>query len=124
MGNTGFPKVLRELNFYASPSPLLDQTCENLDMIEALDGIYGLKDLPYKYPNHISRGILASKLVDINGEEKANYGTSLVKIPKSRQEASVSPFLLSLIVVPTSNTSIPGPPPRVTKDSPFLKSIF
>ncbi|KAL2497499.1 hypothetical protein Adt_23049 [Abeliophyllum distichum] len=76
--NAGFPKILEELNFYTSPSPLLDQNNENLDIIDTLDGIdglNGLKDLPYDYPSHISGGILASKLADINDEGEVNSGT-------------------------------------------------
>ncbi|KAL2505476.1 Uncharacterized protein Adt_21097 [Abeliophyllum distichum] len=52
-----------------------DQNNENLDIIDALDGIDGLngsKDLPCDYPSHISGGILASKLADINDEGESS----------------------------------------------------
>ncbi|KAL2533512.1 Uncharacterized protein Adt_06863 [Abeliophyllum distichum] len=71
-----------------------DQNNENLDIIDALDGIDGLngsKDLPCDYPSHISGGILASKLADINDEGEVNSGTSVVKIPENEQEAHVTP---------------------------------
>ncbi|KAL2531895.1 PMD domain-containing protein [Abeliophyllum distichum] len=135
--NTGFPKIPEELNFYTSPSPLLDQNNENLDIIDALDGIDGLngsKDLPYDYPSHISGGILASKLADINDEGEVNSGTSVVKIPENEQEAHVTPSSLSLIVVPTSNinnrgiapicSSMSGLPFGITEDSSLLKDVF
>ncbi|KAL2518213.1 PMD domain-containing protein [Abeliophyllum distichum] len=133
----GFPKIPEELNFYTSPSPLLDQNNENLDIIDALDGIDGLngsKDLPCDYPSHISGGILASKLADINDEGEVNSGTSVVKIPENEQEAPVTPSSLSLIVVPTSNinnrgitpicSSMSGLPFGITEDSSLLKDVF
>ncbi|KAL2487068.1 PMD domain-containing protein [Abeliophyllum distichum] len=135
--NAGFPKIPEELIFYTSPSPLLDQNNENLDIIDALDGIDGLngsKDLPCDYPSHISGGILASKLADINDEGEVNSGTSVVKIPENEQGAPVTPSSLSLIVVPTSNinnrgiapicSSMSGLPFGVTEDSSLLKDVF
>ncbi|KAL2454049.1 hypothetical protein Adt_48453 [Abeliophyllum distichum] len=135
--NAGFSKISEELNFYTSPSPLLDQNNENLDIIDALDGIDGLngsKDLPCDYPSHISGGILASKLADINDEGEVNSGTSVVKIPENEQEAHVTPSSLSLIVVPTSNinnrgiapicSSMSGLPLGITEDSSLLKDVF
>ncbi|KAL2457484.1 hypothetical protein Adt_46352 [Abeliophyllum distichum] len=140
LGNRGserFPKIPEELNFYISPSPLLDQNNENLDIIDALDGIDGVngsKDLPCDYPSHISGGILASKLADINDEGEVNSGTSVVKIPENEQGAPVTPSLLSLIVVPTSNinnrgiapicSSMSGLPFGVTEETSLLKDVF
>ncbi|KAL2542995.1 hypothetical protein Adt_03973 [Abeliophyllum distichum] len=74
-------------------------------MIDALNGIDGLnnsKDLPCDYPSHISSGILASKMVDVNDEKEVNSGTSIVKILENGQDALVTPCSLSLIVVLTS----------------------
>ncbi|KAL2470472.1 Uncharacterized protein Adt_38608 [Abeliophyllum distichum] len=135
--NAGFSKIPEELNFYTSPSPLLDENNENLDIIDALDGIDGLngsKDLSCDSPSHISGGILASKLADINDEGEVNYGTSVVKIPENEQEAPVTPSSLSLIVVPTSNinnrgiapicSSISGLPLGITEDFSLLKDVF
>ncbi|KAL2498652.1 putative RNA-directed DNA polymerase [Abeliophyllum distichum] len=135
--NAGFPKILEELNFYTSPSPLLDQNNENLDIIDALDGIDGLngsKDLLCDYPSHISGGILASKLADINDEGEVNSRTSVVKILENEQEAPVTPSSLSLIVVPTSNINnrelhkfallCLGLPFGITEDSYLLKDVF
>ncbi|KAL2470503.1 hypothetical protein Adt_38639 [Abeliophyllum distichum] len=71
-----------------------DQNNENLDIIDVLDGIdslNGSKDLPCDYPSHISGGILASKLADINDGGEVNSGTSVVKIPENEQEAHVTP---------------------------------
>ncbi|KAL2462061.1 Uncharacterized protein Adt_45481 [Abeliophyllum distichum] len=82
-----FPKISEELNFYTSPSPLLDQNNENLDMIDSLDGIDGFnssKDLPCDYPSHISGGILTFKLADSNDEEEVNSRTLVVKILENR----------------------------------------
>ncbi|KAL2465661.1 hypothetical protein Adt_41512 [Abeliophyllum distichum] len=114
-----------------------DQNNENLDMIDALDGIDGLngsKDLLWDYPGHISGGILASKLADINDEGEVNSGTSVVKILENGQEAPVTPSSLSLIVVPTSNinnfgivpicSSMSGLPLGITEDSSLLKDVF
>ncbi|KAL2498280.1 hypothetical protein Adt_23830 [Abeliophyllum distichum] len=130
----GFPKIPEELNFYTSPSPLLDQNNENHDIIDALDGIDGLnssKYLPCDYPSHISGGILTSKLAVVNDEEEVNSGTSVVKIPENEQEAHVNPSSLSLIVVPTSNinnrgialicSSTSGLPLGITEESSLLK---
>ncbi|KAL2498373.1 PMD domain-containing protein [Abeliophyllum distichum] len=135
--NAGFPKIPEELNFYTSPSPLLDQNNENLDIIDAVDGIDGLsgsKDLPCDYPSHISGGILASKLADINDEGEVNSGTSVVKIPENEQEAPVTPSSLSLIVVSSSIinnrgiapicSSMSGLPFGITEDSSLLKDVF
>ncbi|KAL2471144.1 Uncharacterized protein Adt_39280 [Abeliophyllum distichum] len=135
--NAGFPKISEELNFYTSPIPLLDQNNENLDMIDALDridGLNGSKDLPYDYPSHISDGILASKLADINDDGEVNSGTSVVKILENRQEAAVTPSSLSLIVVPTSNINNRRIAPicssmsrlllGITEDSSLLKDVF
>ncbi|KAL2486989.1 hypothetical protein Adt_31745 [Abeliophyllum distichum] len=83
-----------------------DQTGENLDMIDALDGIDGInssKDLSCDYPSHISSGILISKLADINDEREVNSETLVVKILENGQKLPVTPYSLSLIVVPTSN---------------------
>ncbi|KAL2525807.1 hypothetical protein Adt_10861 [Abeliophyllum distichum] len=115
----------------------MDETSENLDMIHALDGIDGLngsKDLLYNYPSHISGSILASKLADINYKREVNSGTSVLKILENRQEATVTPSSLSLIVVRTSNinnrgiapicSSMSGLPLGITEDSSFLKDIF
>ncbi|KAL2517690.1 hypothetical protein Adt_13937 [Abeliophyllum distichum] len=60
-----------------------DHNSENLNIIDALDGIDGLngsKELPCDYPRHISGGILVSKLADINDEREVNSETSVVKI--------------------------------------------
>ncbi|KAL2480604.1 hypothetical protein Adt_33570 [Abeliophyllum distichum] len=132
--NAGFLKIPEERNFYTSPSPLLDQNNENLDIIDVLDGLNSSKDLSCDYPNHISGGILASKFTDINDEEEVNSGTSVVKIPENEQEAPVIPSSLSLIVVFSSNinnrgiapicSSMSGLPFRITKDSSLLKDIF
>ncbi|KAL2471150.1 hypothetical protein Adt_39286 [Abeliophyllum distichum] len=114
-----------------------DRNNQNLDMIDALDGIDGLndpKDLPCDYPSHISSGILACMLIDINDEGEVNYGTSVVKILENGQEAHVIPSSLSLIVVPTSNinnrgiapiySSMSGLPLGITKDPSLLKDVF
>ncbi|KAL2526030.1 hypothetical protein Adt_11084 [Abeliophyllum distichum] len=106
-------------------------------MIDALNGIYGLnslKDLPIDYLNYINSDILVSKLADINDEEKVNSGTSMVKISENGQEAPVTPSLLSLIFVPTSNinnrgiagifSSMSGLPLGITEVSSFLKDVF
>ncbi|KAL2472114.1 Uncharacterized protein Adt_40250 [Abeliophyllum distichum] len=77
-----------------------DQNNENLDIIDALDGIDGIdglnssKDLLCDYPSHISGGILASKLADINDEGEVNSGTSVVKILENEQEAPVTPIFV------------------------------
>ncbi|KAL2532179.1 hypothetical protein Adt_05530 [Abeliophyllum distichum] len=126
-----------EATFVPKDSSSEDHTNENLDMIDAFDGIDGLnslKDVPCDYPSHISCDILTSKLVDINDDEEANYGTSVVKILENGQEAPVTPSSLSLIVVPTSNinnggitpicSSMSGLPFEITKDSSFLKDVF
>ncbi|KAL2526849.1 hypothetical protein Adt_11903 [Abeliophyllum distichum] len=124
------------MNFYISPSPLLDQANENFDMIDALDeidGLNSLKDLPSDYPSHFNCDILASKLVDINDEKEVNSGTLVVKISENGQEPPVIPSSLSLIVVPASNinnrriepiySSISGLLLGITEDSSFLKNV-
>ncbi|KAL2542683.1 hypothetical protein Adt_03661 [Abeliophyllum distichum] len=71
-----------------------DQNNEIIDMIDALDGIDGFngsKDPPCDYPSHISGGILASKLADINDEGEVNSRTSVVK---NGQEAPVIPIFI------------------------------
>ncbi|KAL2497193.1 PMD domain-containing protein [Abeliophyllum distichum] len=128
---------LDDENLDMSPQTRNAGNNENLDIIDALDGIDGLngsKDLPCDYPSHISGGILASKLADINDEGEVNSGTSVVKIPENEQGAPVTPSSLSLIVVPTSNINNRGIAPicssmsrlpfGVTEDSSLLKDVF
>ncbi|KAL2526188.1 PMD domain-containing protein [Abeliophyllum distichum] len=114
-----------------------DHNNENLDIIDALDGVddlNGSKYLPCDYPSHISSSILASKLADLNDEGELNSGTSVVKIPENEQGAPVTPSSLSLIVVHFSNlnnrgiapicSSMSGLPFGITKDSSLLKDVF
>ncbi|KAL2480252.1 hypothetical protein Adt_33218 [Abeliophyllum distichum] len=70
-----------------------DQTTENLEVIDALDGIDEInssKDLPCKYPSHINSGILASKLTYVNDEEEVNCETSVINAPETTQESFVA----------------------------------
>ncbi|KAL2497957.1 hypothetical protein Adt_23507 [Abeliophyllum distichum] len=132
-----FQKFSDGLNSFTIPSLLLDQTSENHGVIDTLDRIVALmveKDLSCKQPSHISGGILASKLTDINDEEEMNFGTSVINNPETRQEAFVAGFPLALAITlpPKVNiqrvapicSTMSRPPHRFVKRFSFSKSCF